>query len=72
MGSEDEWLLGPGSEFKIGDIYSDIRMDSKSKKKVNVDDSKQKEDNNEKLLSEEKRLEKNLVYIIKLYKKPMP
>ena len=33
---EEEWMLGPGAEFKIGEIYPDIRKN----KKVKIEEDK--------------------------------
>jgi len=66
---EDEWLLGPGAEFEIGEIKPVVMTNRSKERKL---DTKEEKDVEGYLQTKDDQLSKNLVYVIKLVKKPVP
>ena len=65
---EDEWLLGPGAEFEIGEIKPQL-MTARSKERViDIKDVENEEDIEKYLKEKDQKLNQNLVYVIKLFK----
>ena len=66
---EDEWLLGPGAEFVIGDIKPEVMTNRSKERKL---DTKEEKDVEKYLQTKDDQLSKNLVYKINMYKQPVP
>ena len=66
---EDEWLLGPGAEFVIGDIKPEVMTSRSKERKL---DTKEEKDVEKYLQTKDDQLSKNLVYKINMYKQPVP
>ena len=67
---ESEWLFGPGAEFEIGHIKPMIL--TKDSEKLFEMTGMNDEEIEKYLKEKEKNLNTNLVYVIDLYKKPIP
>ena len=66
---EDEWLLGPGAEFVIGDIKPEVMTSRSKERKL---DTKEEKDVEKYLQTKDDQLSQNLVYKINMYKQPVP
>ena len=66
---EDEWLLGPGAEFVIGEIKPEVMSNRSKERKL---DTKEEKDVEKYLQTKDDQLSKNLVYKINMYKQPVP
>jgi len=66
--SEDEWLLGPGAEFEIGEITPKLMTNSSKERAIDSTKFENEEDKEKYLENKDQKLNQNLVYVIKLFK----
>jgi len=70
--NEDEWLQGPGAEFEIGKIKPQIMTNRSKEQVIKTEHCDEEKDVEAYLQNKDLQLNKNLVYVIDLFKQPVP